>query len=242
MAIELGNYDERAVEAVKTFWATHLATNEPQGDRAPAPDSESMVGFEDLITEVVLANGLAEASILLGRRVCGVPAHFWATNAWDMLVVNSGRLVAAIELQSHVGPTCERTLRGIANEAIAGGVDLWAAYRVDALGDGAPHPFVGWLMLLEDSEESRSPVIDAEPNFPVFPEFDRTSYAQRCESLCRKLAQERLYTAACLLVSPHAAARTGQYSTVSDASSLRNFVLHLARRIAVEAAMSQSSP
>lgn len=250
MAIELGNYEKRAREAIKTFWATQLAANESQpsravvgqGAQAGAPGRESMVGFENLITEVVRANGLAEATVHLGRRDCTVPGHFWPTASWDMLVVNSGQLVASVKFQSHVGPASGRTLRGIVTEAIASGMDLWAAYRAGAFGGDAPHPFVGWLMLLEDSEESRSPVTDAEPIFPVFREFDGTSYAQKCGLLCRKLVQEKLYTAACLLVSPRAEAGTGKYSTISDASSLRSFVIELARRIAVEVASSQSRP
>ncbi len=248
IAIDLGNYDKRATEAVRTFWAANLAASElkpskaaaGQGEQAGTSDGESMAGFEDLVTEVVFANGLTEASVHVERRGCIVPGHFWPTAHWDMLVINSGQLVAAIEFQSHVGPASGRVLRSITEETIENAKDLWAAYRTGAFGGHAPHPFVGWLMLLEDGEESRSPVIDAEPHFSVLPEFEGTSYAQRCGILCRKLVRERLYTAACLLVSPRAAPESGKYSEVSDTSSLRRFVMQLAARIAVEAARSQS--
>ena len=43
----------------------------------------------------------------------------------------------------------------------------------------APRPFVGWLMLVEDAPESRSPVRDTSPHFPVFPDFQGASYLER---------------------------------------------------------------
>ncbi len=249
MALDLAKYNERAPGAVRTFWATHLAANEPQpgetaagrGQQPGTPDSESMVGFENLITDVVLANGLAKASVHVERPVCTVPGHFWSTELWNMLVVNSGRLVAAVDFQSYAGQMSDRTFRSTTKKAIGGAVDLWAAYRANGFGE-VSHPFVGRLMLLEDSEETRSPVKDAEPHLSVFPEFDGASYVQRCEILCRKLARDRLYTSACLLVSRRAAASTGEYSEVSEISSLRRFAIQFAARIAVEAAWNQSRP
>ena len=46
-------------------------------------------------------------------------------------------------------------------------------------------------MLVEDCKASRAPVRDAEPHFPVFPEFKRASYAARYDLLCKKLVQEK---------------------------------------------------
>ena len=91
-------------------------------------------------------------------------------------------------------------------------------------------------MLLEDAKKSRLPVRDVSPHFRVFPEFERASYAERYNILCRKLVQEQLYTAASVIVSPRSAANTGEYSEMSEMTGLRAFVSELAGHVAAEAA------
>jgi hypothetical protein len=103
------------------------------------------------------------------------------------------------------------------------------------LGDQAP-PFIGWLMLVEQSEKSSKPVRDKSPHFPVFPEFQGASYAKRYEILCRRLVQERLYTQAALMMSPETAGEDGEYSSLSHITSLKNFVTSFAAHCAAEAA------
>ena len=52
----------------------------------------------------------------------------------------------------------------------------------------------------------------------------------------KKLVQEHLYSAACVLMSPRSAARTGKYTEMSEITGLRTFVTELAGHIAAEAA------
>lgn len=73
-------------------------------------------------------------------------------------------------------------------EAIGSAHDLWTAYREGAFGKH-PKPFVGWMILVEDSAASRSPVRDASPHFPVFPEFQGAFYQKRYDLLCQRLVQ-----------------------------------------------------
>lgn len=89
-------------------------------------------------------------------------------------------------------------------------------------------------MLLEDAPRSRTPIRDVSPHLPVFPEFEGASYAERYSILCRKLIQERLYTAA--IISPRGAADTGKYSELSKITGLKEFVSGLAAHVAAEAA------
>ncbi|MEI6211957.1 MAG: PaeR7I family type II restriction endonuclease [bacterium] len=51
-------------------------------------------------------------------------------------------------------------------------------------------------------------------------EFKGASYAQRYDILCRKLAQESLYTTASVILSPRVGCRKGTYSELSDLTSL----------------------
>ena len=110
-----------------------------------------------------------------------------------------------------------------------------AAFREGAFEESS-QPFLGWLMLLEDCEESRRPVQAKSPHFEVFPEFKNASYADRYNLLCRKLLQEQLYTSACLLLSPRNAAGSGALRDYGGTTSLLTFVSTLAGRVAVEAA------
>ena len=190
-----------------------------------------------LVEDIVRANGLDHAAIHKARRVVTLPGYFRPTKLWDLLVINNGRLIAALEFKSQVGPSFGNNFNNRTEEAIGTAHDLWTAYREGAFGEQS-RPFVGWMMLLEDTDRSRSPIRDVSPHFPVFPEFEGASYADRYNILCRKLVQEQLYTAASLVLSRRSSIATGDYSNLSDMTSLRTFVTELAGHIAAEAARS----
>ena len=154
-----------------------------------------------------------------------------------MLVVNDGRLVAAVEFKSHVGPSFGNNLNNRAEEAIGTSADLWLAHRESAYG-ATDKPFVGWLMVLEDCEASRSPVRTRSPHFPVFPEFVGASCAKRYEILCEKLMRERYYSSAGLLLTRRKDAASGAYTEMSEPTGLRAFVASLAGHVAADAARS----
>jgi hypothetical protein len=148
--------------------------------------------------------------------------------------MNEGRLVAAIELKSQVG-SFGNNFNNRTEEAIGTAHDLWTAYREGAFGKH-PRPFVGWLMMVEDAPGSRTPVRDASPHFPVFPEFQGASYLKRYDILCQKLVQEQLYTTAAVLASPREAAQSGEYAELSEMTALKTFVTSFAGHCAAEAA------
>ncbi|HEX5127827.1 MAG TPA: PaeR7I family type II restriction endonuclease [Rhodocyclaceae bacterium] len=66
-------------------------------------------------------------------------------------------------------------------------------------------------MLVEDAPESRRPVRDISPHFPVFPEFQGASYLNRYDVLCQRFVREQLYTTACVMASPRDATNSGTY-------------------------------
>lgn len=70
----------------------------------------------------------------------------------------------------------------------------------------------------------------------MFPDFENTSYADRYDIFCKKIVQERLYSSACVLMSPRSSARTGKYVEISKLTGLHVFVTELAGHIATEAA------
>jgi hypothetical protein len=101
------------------------------------------------------------------------------------------------------------------------------AYREGAFGDAAPSPWLGYLMVLEESPKSTVPVRVAEPHFDVFGEFRNTSYAQRYELFCKKLLLERNYTAAAFLMSSRESGTDGEYSEPANELTIHNFVRSL---------------
>lgn len=243
MAIDLLDYERKAHEAVQAFWGNREAARQKQiesgkadqGERAGVTAGKNMDGFIALILDIIRANGLAHADIHQKRAVLTLPGFFRPTKLWDLLVIHKGELIAAIELKSQVGPSFGNNFNNRTEEAIGTAHDLWTAYREGAFGK-QPRPFVGWLMLVEDAPESRSPVKDNSPHFPVFEEFKGASYLQRYDLLCQKLTQEQLYTTASVIASPRTAADSGDFSSLSSMTSLKTFVSSLAGHIAGEAA------
>lgn len=225
------------------FWGNREAAKKKQiesgrvdqGERAGVTAGKNMDAFIDLVIDIVKANGLERAEIHQRRAVLTLPGYFRPTKLWDLLVIYKSQLIAAIELKSQVGPSFGNNFNNRTEEAIGTAHDLATAYREGAFGK-QPHPFVGWMMLVEDAPASRAPVRDSSPHFPVFPEFQGASYLKRYDVLCQRLMQEQLYSSAALMTSPRTAAKSGAYSALSDMTSFKTFVTSLAGHVAGEAA------
>ena len=91
------------------------------------------------------------------------------------------------------------------SEALGNSSDILTAYRE---GKFAPSqkPRLGWMMLLEETPRSTTPIRIDEPHFDVFPEFRESSHVDRYRIFC-----ERLYDAACPLLSDLKAGRAGKF-------------------------------
>ena len=243
MALDLVDYEHQTREAIMAFWGNREKARQKQieagvtdqGERAGVTGGKNMDGFITLVIDLVHANGLGHAQIHRNKAALTLPGYFRPTKLWDLLVINEGRLIAAVELKSQVGPSFGNNFNNRTEEAIGTAHDLWTAYREGAFGKN-PRPFVGWLMLVEDAPSSRSPVRDRSPHYPVFPEFQGASYLKRYDVLCQRLVQEQLYTTASILASPRTAATTGDFENLSDLTSLKTFVTSFAGHIAAEAA------
>ncbi|GAB1385064.1 PaeR7I family type II restriction endonuclease [Melaminivora sp.] len=243
MALNLCDFEKKTNAAIKAFWRARDDAKRKQkesgkldqGERAGVTSGKNMDGFADLVMDLVKANGLPNAQIHQRRAVLTLPGFFRPTKLWDMLVIDNGRLIAALEFKSHVGPSFGNNFNNRTEEAIGTSHDFWTAYRDGAFGQ-QERPFVGWLMVVEDTKGSRTVIRESSPHFPVFPEFIGTSYLQRYDILCKKLAKEHLYSAAAVIASPRSAVADGAYCEMSPMTGLRTFVASLAGHIATEAA------
>jgi len=243
MALDLVNYEQKAREAVKAFWGNREAARQKQiesgkadqGERAGVTAGKNMDGFLALALDIIKANGLVHAEIYQNRAMLTLPGYFRPTKRWDLLVIYKGELIAAIELKSQVGPSFGNNYNNRTEEAIGTAHDLWTAYREEAFGK-QPRPFVGWLMMVEDAAESRRPVRDSSPHFPVPEEFKGASYLKRYDLLCQRLVQEQLYTTAALIAAERSAVDAGDFTNLSDMTSLKTFITALAGHVASSAA------
>jgi hypothetical protein len=221
-------------EAIRLFWSTRTAQRATQGrgtgrrdygSRGAVTGGAQLNGFLRLVSRLVAQAGLPEAAVHCRRGTTHLPGFFRANKAWDLLVVNGGKLLACIEFKSQVG-SFGNNFNNRTEEAIGSATDLWTAYREGAFGD-SPRPWLGYFMLLEEAKASTTSVRVYEPHFSVFEEFRATSYVDRYMLLCRRLVRERLYDAACFLLSDRARGREGGYREPSADLNFASFVASL---------------
>jgi Restriction endonuclease XhoI len=243
VTLNLCDYEKKTRNAIKVFWKARETAKlkqkesgkSDQGERAGVTGGKNMDGFSDLVIELVRANGLPSAEVHQNRALLTLPGYFRPTKLWDLLVIDKGRLIAALEFKSHVGPSFGNNFNNRTEEAIGTSHDLWTAYREGVFGE-QERPFIGWLMVVEDAPKSNSPVADKSPHFPVFPDFASASYLKRYEILCQKLIKEQLYSAAAVISTPRSAVEDGGFSELSAMTGIRSFVVSLAGHIVTEAA------
>jgi hypothetical protein len=203
----LDNLDQLIQNAIERFWNTRTSQMEKQqalgrndsGTRGAVTGGKQMSAFEELAVRIALERGIPERSIFCSKTL-ELPGYFRPEKKWDLLIVDEGSLVAAIEFKSQVGPSFGNNFNNRAEEAIGTANDLWIAYREGAFGEKL-RPWLGYLFVLEDHPKSTCSVKSKEPHFEVFPEFKGASYAKRYELLLIKLIRERYYDAGCLLLS-----------------------------------------
>ena len=228
---------DRLGEAVATFWLTRSRQGESQGQasgnrdygtRPEVTGGAQMNGFVALVAEIVRESGVPDAAVYRSTGL-ELPGYFRPTKRWDLLVVADGQLLACCEFKSQVG-SFGNNCNNRTEEAIGTATDLWTAYREGAF-KGSQRPWLGWLMLLEKAPSSTRPLKVSEPHFPVFPEFKAASYAQRYELLCLKLVRERLYDAACLILSDREGGPRGLCEQPNEEIGFARFVSALAGHV-----------
>ncbi|HTV53979.1 MAG TPA: PaeR7I family type II restriction endonuclease [Terriglobia bacterium] len=226
--------------AINYFWSTREVQAQKQGAASGSKDAGArsavtggaqMNGFIKLVRNLLCEYGLPKAHIYCEKCV-ELPGWYRPEKKWDLLVVSDGKLLAGIEFKSKVG-SFGNNYNNRTEEAIGSAVDIWAAYREGAFKPSV-RPWLGYLMLLEEAPGSLAPVRAREPHFKVFSEFKEASYAKRYEILLTKLVRERLYDAACFLMSNAKGGLKAVYREPAPELNFEKFVASLvAKAIAV---------
>jgi restriction endonuclease XhoI-like protein len=232
--------EKRLRSAIKHFWRTRESQAQKQGGRSGNKDAGArsavtggaqMNGSINLVRDLLCDSGLPKAHVYCEKYV-ELPGWYRPEKKWDLLIVSDGKLLAGIEFKSQVG-SFGNNYNNRTEEAIGSAADIWAAYREGAFKPSA-RPWLGYLMLMEEAPGSLRPVRAREPHFKVFPEFKEASYAKRYEVLLTKLVRERLYDAACFLMSNPRDGLRGVYREPAPELNFQNFVASLlAKAIAV---------
>ena len=225
--------EQRLKTAIKYFWNTRetqaqkqgaASGNKDAGFRSAVTGGAQMNGFINLVRDLLCESGLPQAHVYCEKYI-ELPGWYRPEKKWDLLVVSDGKLLAGIEFKSQVG-SFGNNYNNRTEEAIGSAVDVWAAYREGAFKPSA-RPWLGYLMLLEQAPASLSSVRARESHFKVFPEFKEASYAKRYEILLTKLVRERLYDAACFLMSNAEGGPKGLYSEPAVELGFQNFIASL---------------
>ena len=243
------NFDSLVNDAVKYFWRGRSDTTAKaqQGGRGSVIGGKNLDGFAEIILEVARFSEIPNENIIVtGKSRLTIPGYFRPTKMWDALVVYKGRLVAAFELKSQVGPSFGNNFNNRTEESIGSATDFWIAHREHAFdasrnaqntplfvahNDTKP-PFLGYLMLLESCSGSTSSVRLDESHFKVFPEFIGSSYAKRYEVLLEKLVSEKLYSSASLILSNRTNGESsGEFVSPKDTLSPRSLFAEFAGRL-----------
>lgn len=232
---------DRLSEAIRHFWKTRQKQADLQGTRSGTRDSGSRTavtggkqldGFVELLRDVLVEAGVDHAHIYASKRV-ELPGWYRAEKKWDLLIVRDKSLIAAMEFKSQVG-SFGNNFNNRTEEALGNATDMWAAFREGAFAPSL-RPWLGYVMVLEETKKSLAPVSVQEPHFKVFEEFRNASYAKRYEVLLTKLVRERLYDSATLILTNRQTAHTGLYLEPSPELSFENLLISLkARAVAIK--------
>ena len=223
------NYRFRVAKAVKHFWEVRTRQHENQGASSGRKDTgfrsavtggKHLDGFINLFSSLLAEADLPHSSI--HTRTTTLPGYFRPTKKWDLVVVVDGVLLASIEFKAQVGPSFGNNFNNRVEEALGNSSDILTAYREGKFAT-SQKPWLGWLMILEETRRSTSPVRIDEPHFPVFPEFHESSYVNRYQIFCERLMRERLYDAACLLLSDSETGLAGDFREPSQETDFGNF-------------------
>src|SRR6185437_15344175 len=198
--------EARFEDAIRHYWQVREAQTAKQiasgkvdaGTRGAVTGGGHLNAVATLLEDLFVENGFPRESI---KRTASIelPGFYRPTKKWDLVVIDRGMLVAAIELKSQVGPSFGNNFNNRTEEAIGNAVDVWRAYEEGTFG--GVRPWLGYVFLLEDDPRSTSPVRLAKTVFPVERVFENTSYKDRYRIFCQRLVRERLYDAACFATS-----------------------------------------
>ena len=194
-------------DAVRYYWSVRLGQAKQQrrrgrrdaGTRGEVTGGKQFDAFAAILEGLAQSAGYEKSEIFFGKNELPVPGYYRPQKKWDFAVCREGRLVAAVEFKSQSG-SFGNNFNNRTEEVIGLAHDFWVAYREKVFGLSG-QPWLGYLFLLEESDDSGHPVGLMESRLPPLGKFVGTSYQDRYRILCETLVLERDFSATALLMS-----------------------------------------
>lgn len=221
--LTIDNYQHLIKKAVEDFW--QIRKNQSlgkkkvdQGSRSSVTGGKQLDGFLELFSQV--SKDLGVPGEFIFTRGNHLPGFFRPSKDWDFLIIAPNKqLVAALEFKSQVG-SFGNNFNNRTEEALGSAVDLWTAFKENGFPQVQP-PWIGYLFLVENTLKSTRLVRNNEPHFKVRTEFQNTSYLDRYVIFCKKLMQERHYSATALISTNEEMS----FSSPENEISIESFIL-----------------
>ena len=194
------------------------------GNRGPVTGGKQLNGVLHLLQKVAMDVGMPRENIYIkGNQL---PGYFRPTKDWDLIIISPNKkLVAAIELKSQVG-SFGKNFNNRTEEAMGTAIDFWTAFRENAFPYQSM-PWLGYLIMVENTVDSTKPVKCLQPYYPVLKDFQNTSYLDRYKIFCQKLMLERMYNQACLMPISNYVTLEEVPDNISINTFLFSFIGHL---------------
>ncbi|MEV6907061.1 Shedu anti-phage system protein SduA domain-containing protein [Amycolatopsis sp. NPDC051071] len=188
-----------AESAVQRFWDAHSGSVEPDRNGA-IRHGQIVQAIIDIVVDELVRCGIDRASIHLDQPLPLPGAYHESSTPWDLVVIEDGMPVAAIEVTTGVGPSVRRNMQNRMNEILASATNVSRGY--DQPSVRALKPALAQLFLLEDLPELTKPrrqrttalSLTESPDVP-------TSREDQLRDFLKRLVHDGLYDAICFIVS-----------------------------------------
>lgn len=199
-----------------------------RGRRAEVLGGQQMDGFAGLIEDIVVDAGVPRDSVKHDYHAT-LPGFYRHEKEWDTAVVHDGELLAVVEYKSQAS-SFGNNLNNRAEEAIGNNTDIIEAYEEGVFAP-SPQPFIGYLMLMADNDESRNVPQLREVNFDVDEQFRDATYVDRMELLCLRMVRKRLVNQSAFILSDGNVGLDGEHWEPNEELKFERFARSLASHV-----------
>jgi hypothetical protein len=162
-----------------------------------ARSATHMAAIQSYVRLLFIKAGLPESCVVSGGP--SLPGYYRRSKSWDVVATYKGALVGAVELKSQVGSVGNNANNRI-EEAIGNAVDV-AAVHANNGSFGQIPPWLGFIMVLEETAKTERPLRSAPTLFPQDPIFLDASYSLQYQIALSRFVGEKLYDAGWFLTT-----------------------------------------
>lgn len=210
--------------------AQRAAGRSDQGRRSGITSGRHLDPVAEVIKSDLIGIGFDEEDVFNRGNSCVLPGWFRPTKCWDILGLDGGNLVCAIELKS-ISSSFGNNANNRAEESIGSAVDALEAFEENLFGDSNIPPVMGYVMIVRDCDESRSSSrLQRSQHFDTDPVFNDASYLDRFHILCERLQRKSLYNAVWLVF---ANPDNGEAYEPDPSMSYEMFIEHISMGLAL---------